>query len=302
MRCSLLLALTALGCATGDVEPRVDAGARDVGAQQRDAPVATTDNPAAPTDEGTPEVDVPAAGDGGVRCVGDRDGVITRAEINFLVGASVLYAVNDEGSTVQPVSTDGEIVGGVRRWDYSAAVTADRRVLDEVMRPAGRWWSARYPDATYAALIDRTNNILGVYRASASSLELLGTVSVAQNATDLRMTPPVQVLRFPLRVGDTWTQSVTATGFYNFTALTNVTSYNTRVDAQGEVWTPAGRFPALRVRTDLDQAIPLTIIRRTRRTYTFLSECWGVVARVASVDNESAEAFRTASEYRRLSL
>ncbi len=302
MRCSILLTLTALGCATGDVEPRVDAGVRDVGTQPRDVPAVTTDNPAVPTDEGTPEVDVAPVGDGGARCMGDRDGVITRAEINFLVGASVLYAVNDDGTTVEPVDTAGTIVEGTRRWDYSAPRASDRRVLDEVMRPTGRWWSGRYPDATYAALIDRTNNILGVYRASASSLELLGTVSVADNATDLRMTPPVQVLRFPLRVGDTWTQSVTATGFYNFTPNTNVTSYTTRVDAQGEVWTSAGRFPALRVRTDLDQAIPLTIIRRTRRTYTFLSECWGVVARVASVDNESAEAFGRASEYRRLSL
>jgi len=295
MRCSLVMVFMALGCATGDVEPRVDAGvtARDVAAP-RDVPTATTDNPAAPTDEGAPEADVAPTG--------ERDGVITRAEINFVVGASVLYAVNDEGTTVEPVDTEGTIVDGTRRWDYTAARAGDRRILDEVMSPAGRWWSSRYPDATYAALIDRTNNILGVYRASATALELLGTVSVASNATDLRMSPAVVVLRFPLRVGETWTQSVTATGFYNFTALTNVTSYNTRVDAQGEVWTSAGRFPALRVRTDIDQAIPLTIIRRTRRTYTFLSERWGVVARVAGVDNESAAAFGRASEYRRLSL
>lgn len=303
-RLAPLLAFAVLGCATGEVEPRTsaDAGARDVATQQRDAPATPTDNPTVPTDEGAPGVDVTPAVDGGARCTGDRDGVVTRAEINFLVGATVLYAVNDEGTSVEPVDTEGSIVEGTRRWDYSAARTSDRRVLDEVMSPQGRWWSSRYPDATYAALIDRTNNILGVYRASPTALELLGTVSVAANATDLRMTPPVLVLRFPLRVGDTWTQSVTGAGLYNFTALTNVTNYVTRVDAQGEVWTAAGRFPALRVRTDIDQAIPLTVLRRTRRTYTFLSECWGVVARVASVDNESAEAFRRASEYRRLSL
>lgn len=214
----------------------------------------------------------------------------------------MLYAVNEEGTAVDPVDTAGTMVDGVRRWDYSAARPEDRRVLDEVMRPQGRWWSARYPDATYAAMLDRTNNILGVYRASAAALELLATVSVAENRTHLAMTPPVVVLRFPLRVGDTWTQSVTATGFYNLAPLTNVTAYTTRVDAAGEVWTPAGRYPALRVRTDLDQSIPLTLIRRTRRTYTFLSECWGVVARVASVDNETAEVFRRASEFRRLSL
>jgi hypothetical protein len=305
MRAALALSLCLAGCATGDVEARTaDAGARDV-APQRDVPAAPADDGAtAPADDAgvAAPPDVPAEGDAGPRCVADRDGTITRAEINFLVGASVLYAVNDEGTTVSPVDTAGALVEGVRRWDYRDARTEDRRVLDEVMRPQGRWWSSRYPDATYAAMLDRTNNILGVYRASATALELLGTVSVAENATNLAMTPPVVVLRFPLRVGDTWTQSVTAAGLYNFTPLTNVTAYTTRVDAAGEVWTSAGRFPALRVRTDLDQSIPLTIIRRTRRTYTFLSECWGVVARVASVDNESAELFTRAAEYRRLSL
>lgn len=300
-----LAALCLAGCATGDVEsrtPTTDSGARDVAAQ-RDTPTVTDDSATAADDAGavTPE-DVPPAGDAGPRCAADHDGTITRAEVNFLVGASVLYAVNEEGTTVSPVDTTGAMVEGVRRWDYSAARTEDRRVLDEVMRPQGRWWSARYPDATYAAMLDRTNNILGVYRASPTALELLGTVSVAENQTNLAMSPPVVVLRFPLRVGDTWSQSVTAAGFYNFTPLSNVTAYTTRVDAAGEVWTPAGRFPALRVRTDLDQTIPLTIIRRTRRTYTFLSECWGVVARVASVDNESAEAFTRAAEFRRLSL
>lgn len=300
-----LAALCLAGCATGDVEsrtPAADSGARDVAAQ-RDAPPVTSDTPVAADDAGElPLEDVPPPADGGLRCAADHDGTIARSEVNFLVGASVLYAVNDEGTTVDAVDTVGTMVEGVRRWDYSAAREEDRRVLDEVMRPQGRWWSARYPDATYAAMLDRTNNILGVYRASATALELLGTVSVAENRTNLVMSPPVVVLRFPLRVGDSWSQSVTATGFYNLTPLTNVTTYSTRVDASGEVWTRAGRFPALRVRTDLDQAIPLTIIRRTRRTFTFLSECWGVVARVASVDNESAEAFTRASEYRRLSL
>ena len=58
----------------------------------------------------------------------------------------------------------------------------------------------------------------------------------------------------------------------------------------------------LRIRMDLDQSIPLTLFRRTQRTYTFVSECWGAVARIASVDNEMSVEFTTASEYRRLSL
>lgn len=304
------LALTAAGCAGGEVEPRgADAStpqdAVDVATQQdvlRDAAVDTsvdvtvTDAPAVDDQPVTPPRD------GGPTCMGNRDGVIERSEMAFLLGASVIYAVNRAGTTVDPVDTAGMTTASGRVWNYSAADPQDQRVLDEVTPPTGQWWSSSYADATFAAVVDRTTNLLGVYRVSDGALELLGTVSTEQNRTNLRFTPPVAVLRFPLRMGATWTQTVTGLGTVNYTPLTNTTVYTSRIDADGEVWTPAGRFRALRMRTDLDQSIPLTVFRTTRRTYTFITECWGVVARVASVDNESAEEFRRASEYRRLGL
>ena len=116
------------------------------------------------------------------------------------------------------------------------------------------------------------------------------------------MDPPVAVLRFPLMEGAHWTQSVTGRGYVDFTPLVNVTQYQFQVDAHGEVRTPAGHFSVLRLRIDLDQMVPLTVFRRTQRTYTFVAECWGVVARVASVDNEPLVDFTRAAEYRRLTL
>jgi hypothetical protein len=246
--------------------------------------------------------DVVTPGDGGAACMGNRDGVIERREMAFITGASVLYAVNRDGTTVDPVDTAGQTTADGRVWNLSVPNAQDSRVLDEVLRPAGQWWSSRYPDATFASVIDRGNTLLGVYRVTDTALTLLATVSSEQNRTDLRMTPPVTVLRFPLRLNDMWNENVTAAGVLNFTAFTNVTQYTTRIDATGQVWTPAGRFQALRMRTDIDQSIPLTLFRRTRKTYTFVSECWGVVARVASVDNDTTEEFRRASEYRRLGL
>ncbi len=301
-------------CAGGEVEPRnddaavvVDArtdavtDARADGGTDAGADVTVTDTGVdASVDNGAP-VDV-LAGDAAVRCMGNRDGVITRAEMAFLVGATVTYATNRTGTTVDPVSTRATSADGGLVWNFSAATAQDQRVLDEVIPPTGQWWSSSYPDATFATVVDRSTNLLGVYRVSDGALELLGSVSTEQNRTNLRFSPAVAVLRFPLMVGSTWTQTVTGTGFVNFTPLTNTTTYTTRIDQQGEVWTPAGRFPALRMRTDLDQSIPLTIFRVTRRTYTFVSECWGVVARLTSVDNESAEEFTRASEYRRLGL
>jgi hypothetical protein len=293
----LVLALCA--CATATEAP-VDAG-RDV-ASARDTPAVT------PTDVAAQQ-DVPASKDVPVTpptdaggCRPDRDGVITRAEFPATVGATALYFVNRDGATVDGVNTAGVVVEGVRRWDYSARRPEDQPSLDEVLSPRGRWWSGSYADATFASVIDRTTNALGVYRLSDTALELLGTVSTEENRTNMRFTPPVAVLRFPLREGDRWEQTVAGAGTFNFTPLVNSTVYVTRVDASGEVWTPAARFPVLRVNTTLDQTIPLTVIRRTRRTYAFVTECGGLVARVGSVDNDLTENFTRASEFRRLGL
>ncbi len=301
----MLVCLTA-ACAGGEVDPREgpDASApRDASdvAVQQDAPRdLTSPSDAAVTDDFLPLPDAPA-GDAAV-CSGNRDNMIARSEMAFLLGATVIYAVNRPGTTVESINTAAAATGGARVWDFSAANAADTRVLDEVLSPRGMWWASSYGDATFAAVIDRSTNLLGVYRVSDAALELLGTVSTEANRTNLRFTPPVAVLRFPLRVGASWEQTVNGTGFVNFTPLSNVTRYANVIDSAGEVWTPAGRFPALRMRTDLDQSIPLTVFRVTRRTFTFISECWGVVARIASVDNETSEELRRASEYRRLGL
>ncbi|MFO0627244.1 MAG: hypothetical protein U0325_16665 [Polyangiales bacterium] len=297
----LLLAVALLhACAAGSFDPPVDA-ARDVSAP-RDAVVAAdvpTANDVESADVVVSDSAAPPA-DGG--CRPNNDGVITRAEFPGVVGASALYLVNRDGVTVDGVNTAGTVTEGTRRWDFSARRMDDQPVLDEVLSPQGRWWSGQYADASFASVIDRATNLLGVYRLSATALELLGTVSTTANQTNLRFSPPVQILRFPLRVGDRWQQTVNGNGTVNFTPLVNVTNYTTSVDAQGEVWTPAARFPALRVNTTLDQSIPLTVFRRTLRTYAFITECGGLVARVASVENDTAENFTRASEYRRLNL
>lgn len=300
-----LLLLSVGACAGGTVEPRADTGPAptDVAPQQDavtvtdsgfdagtvDVPVEPDDVPPVPTDNGL--------------CRVNNDGTIARNELAFLVGASVLYVVNDTGTTVEPVDTAGIAHldrAGERLWTFTAPVAADRRVLDEVISPVGRWWASSYSDATFATVVDRSTNLLGVYRVTETALELLGTVSSEQGRTNLRLSPPVQILRFPLQVGETWEQTVTGAGFVNLTPLTNTNRYTTRVDARGEVRTPAGRFPALRIRTDLSQSVGL--FTKTVRTYAWVSECWGVVARIISTDNESAVEFRRASEYRRLGL
>lgn len=300
-----LLAILALNaCATAAETVTADA-ARDASA--------ATDGTAGPALDVAPQQDAAAADDtpspadapppADAGCRPNNDGVITRAEFPGAVGASALYLLNRDGVVIDGVNTAGVVTEGVRRWDYSARRADDQPVLDEVLSPQNRWWSAMYADATFASVIDRGTNLLGVYRLSAGALELLGTVSATANQTNLRFRPPVIILRFPLREGDRWEQSVDGDGFVNFTPVLNVTRYVTSVDARGEVWTPAARFPVLRVNTTLDQSLRLNpLVRVQRRVHAYVTECGGLVARVASVDNDVAEAFTRASEYRRLNL
>lgn len=301
MSLRLLACVLLTACAAGSPDP--DAGVdaapprdlvtpSDVALQQDarvdDAPLPPSDLPVAPTDGG---------------CRPNQDGVITRAEFPGVVGATALYLVNRDGVTVEGVNTQGANVEGVRRWDYSARRSDDQPTLEEVLPPGGRWWSGMYADATFASVIERGSGLLGVYRLSDQALELLATVSPTANQTNMRFTPPVAVLRFPMRVGDRWEQSVNGDGVVNFTPVLNVTRYVTVVDARGEAWTPAARFPVLRVNTTLDQSLRLNpLIRVQRRIFAFVTECGGLVARVASVDNDTSETFTRASEYRRLNL
>lgn len=294
-----------VGCAGQRVDPApppaVDAArdtvvASDAVADAPEAALADTQTTDAAQDTTRPMMD------GSLGCLPNWDGVVTRAEVPFVLGASVIYIVNRGGTVVTPVDTAGRAGDAGRLWDFSRPALDDHRVLDEVTPAAGQWWASRVPGAEFATALDREQGTLGVYRATAEALQLLAAVSTEANRTLLLFDPPVDALRFPLREGSTWSQSVTGRGFVNFMPLVNITDYVFRVDGQGEARTPAGRFPSLRVRVELDQRIPLTLLRRTQRSYVFVTECWGVVARVASVDNEAMVEFNRAAEYRRLGL
>ncbi|MEI8257437.1 MAG: hypothetical protein WCJ30_17320, partial [Deltaproteobacteria bacterium] len=211
---ALVAAVTAAAC-----DPRVDPMGHDVSTvDSADTPAPGNDVVDGEVDAEVP-VDVPIVTDAPATCTPDHDGIITRAEISVMVGATELFAVNTAGTTVTGVNTAGTAGTSGRVWDFSTATPQDHRVLEEVLAPAGQWWAAQYPTATYATPVDLANTTLGVYRVSDQRVELLGTVSREANRTNLAMSPAVIVVQFPVTEGATWTQSVNATGTYNYTPL-----------------------------------------------------------------------------------
>jgi hypothetical protein len=229
-------------------------------------------------------------------CSFNSDGVIQRSEAPFLVGLGALYAVNPSASTV-PVNETA--VSGV--WDFSAAVTNESKVFDQILSASGQWWSKDFPDASYAEKLEDGQSILGVYRAGADKLELLGLVSEQSGVsqTELTYDQPISILQFPVKQGDHFTSQANLTGQLNgFFGFIAQDSYDITVDQRGTTKVPVGSFDTLRIRINYTETV--NFVPTTRITYLHLAECYGAVARVRSQDNETSNDFTQAAEYRRL--
>ena len=228
-------------------------------------------------------------------CSFNNDGVIERSEAPFLVGLGALFAANASGSTVTVNLTP---VNGV--WDFSAAVPSERKVFDQLVSPSGTWWAGDFPGATYAERLDDSQPLYGVYKATPTSLELLGVVSEQNGAqkTELTYATPIDVLKFPLSQGMTWSSESNVSGLANGVAVAEHDKYVFTVDARGTTKAPAGSFDTLRLRFDYTQTIGF--YTNSHITYLHLAECYGAVARVRSQDAETNADFTQAAEYRRL--
>ncbi|MGE0785952.1 MAG: hypothetical protein AB7S26_09710 [Sandaracinaceae bacterium] len=229
-------------------------------------------------------------------CRPNGDGVITREEAPFGPNLMARYVTAlDVG-----VDSAGSTVGGTRTWDYAGSLPGDRNLDLDTGEIAGRWFADRYPGADYVVRLSGESELLGVFRTTATSLELLGVVSPTDGVTRTQLTyaPAVKVLVFPLQAGARWTSDVRVTGFAEGLAVNYGEVYENEVDAAGEVITPYAPFDALRVRVTLTR--DLTFSRVTVRQLLFVTECFGTIATLVSEEGETQVEFDRAAEIRRL--
>lgn len=251
---------------------------------------------AAATDGAAPDTGV-APGDAGTRiCEADGDGIITRAEVPMRAGLRATFRAASDAT----VDMRGTMEGGVRAWDLSGALSGDADLLVELTAIRDQWFASDFPGAGWVTRLSADADLLGVFAIDADALRLLGVVSPEDGLTRTRLTydPPVVVLRFPLRAGDTYStaSSVSGQALGVLTAYTE--TYSSEVDASGTLRAPFGTFDVLRVRTTLDRLVGAFPTRV--RSFAFVSECFGTVATVSSQDNEMAVEFTRAAEARRL--
>ncbi|MDB4998706.1 MAG: hypothetical protein JWM74_6138, partial [Myxococcaceae bacterium] len=189
---------------------------------------------------------------------------------------------------------------GTRHWDFSGALTGDHTLVIETVALTGQWFAPDFSGATYTVRLSDSKDLLGVFELTPSALLLRGVVSPADGATTrtkVTYSPTASTLTFPMQKGSTWSTSSTVSGQASgfFTTYTEATTYN--VDAAGDLVTPLGTYSVLRIKAVLTRTVGG--FATTVRTYAFVAECAGTVARVISNDNESQEEFTTASEVQR---
>lgn len=273
-------------CVSGECRPIViGSGGADAGANQDGGMTSNEDMTPVLPDGWSPDALAAA-------CNFNGDGQIDRGELPAMVGLGGLFAVNAPNSTVT--------VNLATPWDFSAAVPSERKVFDQLIAPSGQWWSADFAGADFAQRIDDGQQLLGIYKMTPTSMQLLGVVSDQSGAqqTELKYATPVDVVRFPLKMGSAWTSESDVSGTTVGVATYAHEKHDFSVVARGNVKLPAGNFDTLRLRMQLTQTVGF--YSTTQITYLHIAECYGSVARIRSGQDPMADPFDQATEYRRL--
>jgi len=256
-------------------------------------------------DAASPETSVegPAQDDNQPKiCRPNRDGQIQRDELLFKVGSSAVYG--EAGSSNQPVQVDlkgSKDKDGETLWDFSKKFPGQTRVIDELLSPKGTWYEKNFKEPTYSTFLDRSLDLLGVYKTTDTELQLLGQVSRKANQVKVVGDKPAVLMSFPLKVGKKWTSQVTSTGSYQLAPFRSQETYEFEVDAKGKLKLSIGTYPVLRIRLKFTQQQYLpALLRRTRYTYFFVSECIGILSIVDSKYYESNAVFTQAAKLKKM--
>jgi hypothetical protein len=225
-------------------------------------------------------------GDAGLTCTPNNNGKVEREEVLFQVPSKVTVT----RGTGLTVDLEGTSSGGVTTWDLTGAASDDKKVELRV-DPVPAWTAAKFPTATYASKLMAKYgyftkvDLLGVFRATPTALKMLGAVSDTKDHTRMTYNQPLDALRFPVTVGDSYTSSSGVSGITEYAVPVALTeSYTNDVLARGKLrLLPNFTLDALLVR--VRQVVYPTVnpLLKTKTTvFLFVVECYGTVARVVA--------------------
>lgn len=232
--------------------------------------------------------------DAGPPACHDGDERLTADELPLPLDVSLRVRVATDAS----LDTHGtERPDGTRGWDFEGPYGGD---VDRSLRrvaPAGAWYAASFPDASYVLPLSTQEDLLGVFRLDAAGLVLLGVVSPESGATrtELAYDPPAPVWRFPLAPGASWDVTSTVSGVTSGVPSVYTERWRVEVDARGDAGTPAGVRSVLRVNTRITRTVGALVTELRRHAY--VEPCVGAVAQVFA-DGGDAEPARATELWR----
>lgn len=251
---------------------------------------AMSNGPTPPDGAPTPDAGLdlfvfPDAGPGdGLQCPANNNGKIERDEMLFSVPAKVAITTGQD----MTVDLAGTSVNGETHWDLSN-LGLDQSGTRAVV-PVPPWAAADFPGATYASELTASYgvfskaNLLGVFRVTPSSLQMLGIVSDTQTHTKITYDSPLDMLRYPITAADSFKTDAHASGYSDiFPFLSYDESYAIQVVARGKLkLLPGLTLDAVLVRVDQSvyQAWVPLLPSFSNTAFMFVAECYGTVAHV----------------------
>lgn len=238
----------------------------------------------------------PDAGSTGERediCLPNLDGVFERDEMPAQLRNAVSYLV------AQNVNVDlrgSEI-------DLRSEFSGEEKISLVALPLEGQWFANEFAADSIVVPLSGAGDTLGVLRLAQSALTLVGIVSILEGHTILHYQSPIDLYRFPLSVGSTWTSESAVTGTLASVPYNGTDRYEIQVPSIESVLLPHLRFTsAYRVHTTVTSDSGAAGVIVTRQQISLLSECFGEITRALSQDNETDINFTAASELWRFSL
>ncbi|MBU1432831.1 hypothetical protein KKF91_20010 [Myxococcota bacterium] len=221
------------------------------------------------------------------RCVPNGDGRLDRGEFTLAPGAGAPFVTRTDAAGIRLALAgvdDGE--GGLR-WSIRPEGETQRSysaIWSPDLFPAG----AYFPTASYATTLPASPGLIAFFELSATRLRILGLADARGEQTRLTYDPPLDVLRFPLEVNDTWTVSSRVVGLFLGAEVELMDQATTRVRAVGRLDVPAGALPAIQIITQLERTFERAGFSQIYTEVDFLSECGGFIARAVSHEGVAA--------------
>lgn len=229
----------------------------------------------------------------GVSCLPNLDGLIERSEMPTQLGNPVSFLVSQNASIDLSSS----------ELDLRSEFPGESKLPLIAESTLGKWFQDDFPSGSITVPLSIGGENLGILESTEVAVRLLGIVSTLPDHTLLRYESPIDLYRFPLSVGSTWSSTSAVTGTFAAVPYNGTDSYAVEVLSRDIVYLPHLRFSdAYRVHTEVVNDSGAAGVVTTRQQISLISECFGEIARVVSQENENAATFTSAAELWRFSL